>query len=405
MGPHALNATCDRGPTFVLNAEYTTTGHVLHTSAQIPSFLDPTLMWDPESGVGFECHISGYPANRTSTRNARGKGNHTPEVSDPNSNALGFWTEALTNRTSQAILLSPSSLQLTTSASITTTQHQHEQHTQREQPFFFALGYPTDPGTGGGDTTMSLGLTTIQPPSHPPHTAGGGGTGTWGSFVICQDNQGHLCGSAQYFVPPYPHNTTKHHITATMCSKTPCNREMPRPCSVTAPMSAAALASLTTGPDFSCAMVPADPPDRGTLLHPNVVQGMQWSLGLQEGHGVAPMVLETGDHDFDYNLHLLGDVYNMWAGNIFGNSPASIVCLHEMSWFSMISKEVLLLLYLRRYIYIYMCVYIYILYVYIYIYMGAAGRSRFIPVLHVIFSCMLTCATIQQQRSLKWRVI
>ena len=31
-------------------------------------------------------------------------------------------------------------------------------------------------------------------------------------------------------------------------------------------------------------------------------------------------------------------VYNMWAGNIFGNSPASIVCLHEMSWFSQIAS-------------------------------------------------------------------
>jgi hypothetical protein len=34
------------------------------------------------------------------------------------------------------------------------------------------------------------------------------------------------------------------------------------------------------------------------------------------------MVLETGDDAFDYNMHLLSDIYNMWAGNIFGNSPA-----------------------------------------------------------------------------------
>ena len=62
---HRPAATCDRGPTLVLNAEYTTTGHVLHTSTQIPSFLDANLMWDPLSGTGFECHISGNAATTT----------------------------------------------------------------------------------------------------------------------------------------------------------------------------------------------------------------------------------------------------------------------------------------------------------------------------------------------------
>ncbi len=53
MGNRSVNATCDRGPTVVINAEYTTTGHVLNRSTQIPSFLDATLQWDPLSGVGF----------------------------------------------------------------------------------------------------------------------------------------------------------------------------------------------------------------------------------------------------------------------------------------------------------------------------------------------------------------
>ena len=157
MGPHPVNATCDRGPTFVLNAEYTTTGHVLQRSAQIPSFLDATLMWDPASGVGFECHITGYAANRTANGRAAeegvGMGGTVPSAaaatastaSAPANNAGGFWTEALSNRTSQAILLSPSSLQLTASGSVSASQ-QHGQ--QREWPLFFALGYPTDPGTG-----------------------------------------------------------------------------------------------------------------------------------------------------------------------------------------------------------------------------------------------------------------
>ena len=36
---------CDRAPTVIFSAEYTTTGHVLKTSAQIPSFLDASLQW------------------------------------------------------------------------------------------------------------------------------------------------------------------------------------------------------------------------------------------------------------------------------------------------------------------------------------------------------------------------
>jgi hypothetical protein len=46
----------------------------------------------------------------------------------------------------------------------------------------------------------------------------------------------------------------------------------------------------------------------------NQVLNITWSMQLTDGHGVAPMVLQTGDADFDYNMHLLSDVYNMWAG-------------------------------------------------------------------------------------------
>ena len=199
MGNHSVNATCDRGPTIVINAEYTTTGHVLNRSTQIPSFLDATLQWDPLSGVGFgtlrlsrshsaiprvapphseikltacperygmlcvsgpaECHISGYAANNSLAGDdsvaASGAAPATPTAAAP-----GFWTEALTNRTAQTVLLSPSSMELATDASATTNGV--------ESDLFFALSYPTTPGTGGGDTTMALGLTTIKPPPHAP---------------------------------------------------------------------------------------------------------------------------------------------------------------------------------------------------------------------------------------------
>ena len=170
---NATNATCDRGPTLVINAEYTSTGHVLHTSAQIPSFLDSTLQWDPLSGVGFQCHITGIPANRTVAVDVAEAAPPPPPV--PTENAPGFWTEALSNRTTQDILLSPSSVQLATSARITVEEGDRASSSTRADgasfPVMLALAYPTDPGTGGGDTTLSLGLTTIQPPSHAPATA------------------------------------------------------------------------------------------------------------------------------------------------------------------------------------------------------------------------------------------
>lgn len=51
-------------------------------------------------------------------------------------------------------------MELATTASATTNG--------KDSELYFALSYPTTPGTGGGDTTMALGLTTIKPPPHPP---------------------------------------------------------------------------------------------------------------------------------------------------------------------------------------------------------------------------------------------
>ena len=329
MGATAVNATCDRGPTIVINAEYTTTGHVLNRSTQIPSFLDATLAWDPLSGVGFECHISGYAVNNTRDRFDA----HDWVEGAPTAAAPGFWTEALSNRTAQNIHLSPSAMQLTTKATLATTGGQ-------TSPLFFALSYPTDPGTGGGDTTMAFGLTTIRPPSRAPASPNAGSpSGPWGSFAMCKDSAGKLCGAAQFFIPPHPHNTTKHHVTAQSCGAQ-CNQGMPKTCAATVGMPAAELAALPTGAEFSCAMVPLDTraASAGTLLAAKAVHTISWSIELGDGQGVAPFALSTGDETFDDRMQTFSSVYNMWAGNIFGNSPASIVCLHEMSWFSQISS-------------------------------------------------------------------
>lgn len=318
MGPEAVVATCDRGPTIVFDAEYTTTGHVLRTSAQVPSFLDADLQWDPGSGLGFQCHISGVPANPTTA----GEGVHAPTAAAP-----GFWTEAITNRTSQKILLSPSSMQLTATASIAAAGDG-----TASSPLYFALSYPTTPGTGGSDTTMALGTTTIKPPSTV--TYGSPDIGPWGSFLIAEG------GSAEYYVAPFPHNTSKHHIVggALYCGKS-CIPSMPKTCTGAAPVPAGVLAALPEGAPFSCDMVPKNATGgSGTELAANAVHRLLWTMELEDGHGVAPFVLSTGDDDFDYNMHMFADVYNMWAGNIFGNSPASIVCLHEMSWFSQIAS-------------------------------------------------------------------
>eukprot|EP00040_Diaphanoeca_grandis_P036193 m.229955 g.229955 ORF g.229955 m.229955 type:complete len:865 (+) comp33566_c0_seq2:111-2705(+) len=303
MGPHDVNATCDRMATFVFNAEYTTTGHVLYTSAQIPSFLDATLEWDPLSGVGFECDISGNPVNPS-----------TP--STPAS--PGYWTEALSQRTNQSILLSPSSLQLTSSATRV-----------GNKPLLFAVSYPTDPGTGGGDTTMALGFTTMRPPSHaqlsPPVTP----SDWWGFYII--DPSG-----AQWYVPPA--NTTKYHFLPSDCGKV-CYPGMAPACTNPVPVSSATAAAYTDGGNFSCSEVPVPPfPKNTTLIKSGEVIDFSWTMTVGEGHGVTPFILKTGTEDLDYNLEVFANVYNMWAGNIFGNSPASIVCLHEMSWFPMIQS-------------------------------------------------------------------
>ena len=317
-----VEATCDRMPTLVFNAEYTTTGHVLRTSAQVPSFLDATLRWDPLSGVGFQCDIGGYPANRTKART------NNNVASLKTSPSPGAWTEALTNTTTQRVLLSPSSLKFNSRGGLLRTGASAASAASTP-PLMFALTYPTTPGTGGGDTVMALGFTTMQPPSHAPVPSGA--QGWWGEYII-------VGGVDQFYVPPA--NTTKYHILASDCG-TVCFPGMPAACSVTLPVSSAAAAALANGGSFACSRAPHPPAANttgATPLRKGETVEVSWSLELGDGHGVAPFVLETGDADLDYNLGLFANVYNMWAGNIFGNSPASIVCLHEMSWFPMIAS-------------------------------------------------------------------
>lgn len=83
---------------------------------------------------------------------------------------------------------------------------------------------------------------------------------------------------------------------------------------------------------------PPPPTAIGTPLAANAVVNISWRLDLGNGRGVAPFSLSTGDDTFDDSMQVFSAVYNMWAGNIFGNSPASIVCLHEMSWFAQIAS-------------------------------------------------------------------
>jgi hypothetical protein len=213
-------ATCDRMPTLVFNAEYTTTGHVLHTSAQIPSFLDATLRWDPLSGVGFQCGIGGYPASNrdrggggwsgVSRLESGGGGRAEGGSRGAPLPSPGIWTEAVTNRTAQEIMLSPSSIKWKSRGTrASSTGSSIDSSSASASALMFALTYPTAPGTGGGDTVMALGYTTMEPPGHsPPPPGGGGPRGWWGEFII-------VSGVTQYYVPPG--NTTKYHILAADC--------------------------------------------------------------------------------------------------------------------------------------------------------------------------------------------
>jgi len=168
---------------------------------------------------------------------------------------------------------------------------------------------------------MALGFTTMQPPSRLAPTPGGG---WWGQYIIDP-------AEAQWYVPPAPRNTTKYHLLPSDCGTT-CFPGMPPACADPTPVTSGRAAALADGGNFSCGQVPVPaPPQNATRLRAGQVVEAAWSLELGEGQGVAPFVLETGNPGLDHNLALFADVYNMWAGNIFGNSPASIVCLHEVS--------------------------------------------------------------------------
>lgn len=54
--------------------------------------------------------------------------------------------------------------------------------------------------------------------------------------------------------------------------------------------------------------------------------------------GVIPFNFSHPDPAIQATTCRIAAIFNMWAGNIFGNSPASIVCLHEMSWFPLIQS-------------------------------------------------------------------
>jgi hypothetical protein len=364
MGKTTVNATCDRGPTLVINAEYTTTGHVLHTSAQVPSFLDPSLLWDPLSGVGFQCHISGQPVNRSTGGGGGGGG----AVSvGPTAAAPGFWSEALSNRTTQTILLSPSLMQLATTATAEISSTGGEE----PAPLMMALSYPTDPGTGGGDTTLSLGLSTIRPPGHAPavalpqapDTAVRCGTAPE-CGAGCQPSDGYLtlggCKPGSTIdmiefasfglasgdcVHGFKVGCTSNNSMAVLSERCLGRFE----CRVRAD-------SAVFGGDpcpgmkkhlsaaVHCSGEPPPPPPippsasnhGATLLTASSQINISWRLNLENGRGLAPFVLDTGIAGFDHNMESFASTFNMWAGNIFGNSPASIVCLHEMSWFAQV---------------------------------------------------------------------
>jgi hypothetical protein len=182
----SLTALCDRMPTMIFNAEYTETGHVLAASAQIPSFLDSTLAWAPESGRGFVCAIGGDPAAST------------PPPAGGDSLQHGYWAEGVSNRTAQVIQLSPAGLQLSSVGGTTGSAGGALQ---------FALSVPpSSPGV------LGLGYTTITP-AVVPGPQQPGSNGWWGMMVIVDRG-------AQYYVPPG--NKTKFHFRESDCGATHC---------------------------------------------------------------------------------------------------------------------------------------------------------------------------------------
>jgi hypothetical protein len=85
---------------------------------------------------------------------------------------------------------------------------------------------------------------------------------------------------------------------------------MPPTCSSPVPVSTTFVASLADGGNFSCDRVPEAPPVKNAAhLHAGENVEVEWSMELEDGAGVAPLSLSTGNASLDYNLGMLGGSY------------------------------------------------------------------------------------------------
>jgi len=209
-----LSYQCTRFPTLVLNTQYQAGSNFVFNQSQIPSTLDSSFQWN-SSGFAFPCRM----------------GEIIP-TGDP-----GMWSFTHTVNSNATLLLSPAdltvqstSLVMNSSGGASPTAH-------------FSLAWPDYPGTGGGDTCMSMGI--------------------------------------------------------------------------------------TSGVGFS-----------NTTVRAGQQQDVAWSLDAQPSvtTEASRLSVRTKNATFDFWLKKMTRVFNMWAGNMFGNSPASISCLHEMSFYSQIAS-------------------------------------------------------------------
>ena len=197
--------------------------------SQIPSVLDPGMMWSTE-GTAFPCALGDAPDAGWS---------------------LGAFPSA--HNAQQDLLLSPSLLRFdsavackaaagggATAAGGTTA------------PCGLVFAWPTWPGVGGGETTMAVGVHAYSP-----------STGT-----------------------PVQRTVAVNETLAFAWSLAP----------------------------------PASPPELDS-----------------QNAGLLPFKFShPGAKAVESSARRLAARFNMFAGDIFGNSPASVVCLHEMSWFPLI---------------------------------------------------------------------
>eukprot|EP00760_Papus_ankaliazontas_P036947 PhM_4_TR8409/c0_g1_i7/m.59230 len=52
----------------------------------------------------------------------------------------------------------------------------------------------------------------------------------------------------------------------------------------------------------------------------------------------APLQFTTDNTNFDEIVKKMARLFNMWEGNMFGNSPTGVTCIHEMSFYTQISS-------------------------------------------------------------------